>query len=65
MDDKLPDGVALAMEQVVVGDSNPCKNCYFLGKKCPKDWTAHLGRKPSCINGRDIIFREIGESDEQ
>jgi len=64
MDDKLPDGVMLAMEQIVVGDSNPCKNCYFLELVCPDDGLVDGLIAASCMNNRDIIFREIGESDE-
>ena len=68
MSDKLPDGVVLAMEQIVVGDSNPCDNCYFCkaDEPCPTDLNENAGLiKWSCTNDRDIIFIEIGESDDR
>jgi len=63
MDDKLPEGVVLAIEQVVVGDSVPCLSCYFIeeGKNCPTEWYEQGRFVRSCTNNRDIYFKEIGK----
>ena len=63
MNDKLPDGVVLEMVQV---DNMTCIGCYFIKdlSKCPDEWSSEEGFTRSCTNKRDIIFREIGESDE-
>jgi hypothetical protein len=65
MNDKLPDGVVLAMERVE--DNQPCLNCYFFSnmKKCPTEWKRDAGGFVTlCANNRNVFFREIGESDE-
>jgi len=64
MSDKLPD-VVLEMVNVIGDSIGSCISCYFLytEQSCPTEWSKETGGfTRSCTNKRDIIFREIGES---
>jgi len=58
MENKLPEGVLLEMAEPV----DSCLGCYFLNQSledCPKDYAAQSSRILSCVNDRDVIFKEI------
>jgi len=66
MSDKLPDDVVLKVDDVVGDSICSCISCYFLytEQRCPTEWRKESGVfVRSCTNDRDVIFKEIGESD--
>jgi len=64
MDDKLPEGVILEMKDELLSCE---EGCYFFThplENCPKEYAEQSRRIPSCINGRNIIFKQVREEHE-
>jgi len=64
MDDKLPKGVVL--EMVGAESADACQCCYFFPSngKCPREPDKHNFNRLSCVNERNIIFKELGNERE-
>jgi len=63
MEDKLPEGVVLEMAKPL----DSCLGCYFFThplENCPKEYAAQSRRILSCINDRNVIFKEIENESE-
>jgi len=62
MEDKLPEGVVLEMAKPL----ESCLGCYFFGfkGKCPREPDKHNFNRLSCVNGRNIIFKEMENESE-
>ena len=63
MGDKLPKGVELEMAAPL----ETCFGCYFFThplEACPKEYMEQSRRILSCINGRNVIFKEVENESE-